>query len=320
MNELLPNNVRVKSNEEFSDLAESIEQGTGLLVDCSERIYHADTTYWSKSKIWTYFKSPQTFRSVYLDRSMSHPAASVRMDAGSIFHAVLLEGRPFRSVVSVYPQSCLKSNGAINHKPAKEFADQARSEGKYVMKEKETVPIQKAIQKVRSKDHIGEWIELAQESDQVEKTFVWRCEHSGLLCKSRTDFYLLGGGLSPIVFDLKFTGMWSRQNFKNSSRKFGYWFQDAHYSTGFEAVLGIIPDFKFICVNESAPYQSAVNFHNEPTRYRTFPAYAATMSDLSEKLKQYEADPTNEATFLDPDELQLNPIVLNDYDLVRGAY
>lgn len=93
------------------------------------------------------------------------------------------------------------------------------------------------------------------EGGEAEMTLRWECPDTGLACKARPDFFREDIH-TPI--DLKSAADASPDAFARSVANFGYNRQEAHYTSGFEALEEPVDHFPFIVVEKAAPYAVAV--------------------------------------------------------------
>ena len=107
-----------------------------------------------------------------------------------------------------------------------------------------------------------------------ELTVVWKDEETGLLCKARLD-RLIGHYVSPwdsmeypAIIDVKSTRDARPNSFQKSIADFGYEIQAAHYLAGAASTPkgDIDRRYVFICVENSAPYATAVYELDDATR------------------------------------------------------
>lgn len=87
----------------------------------------------------------------------------------------------------------------------------------------------------------------------VEQSYYWTDEATGLLCKCRPDFFD-----GEHVFDIKTTTDASPLGFQRSIGKFGYHFQSAHYLDGLSQITGkTLTNFIHVCIETKPPYAVA---------------------------------------------------------------
>ena len=200
--------------------------------------YHTDISKLTKTQLATWIKSPVEFRETFITRLMAKKSTK-QMALGSVCHAVLLERKHLEDCFVIYPDSCLKSDGSINGKPAKEYREQhpeAIGFGKYA----EYVEIERVLVAVH-RHELGKLIAMAHERETEVVG-----EYNGRAIKCKPDFWCPG-----IIYDLKFMEDISIGQIKRSFKNFSYWLQDAHYS----AVVGGNPGFRFWLVETKYPYR-----------------------------------------------------------------
>lgn len=131
----------------------------------------------------------------------------------------------------------------------------------------------------------------------AEATAVWIDPATGLLCKSRMDYWRPD---ISVIGDLKTTEDASPAGFARSVAKYRYAVQDAHYAAGAQAAGHDRPAFLFVAVEKEPPYAVAVYqldreaiARGEELRARdmgllydclqldTWPSYAPVVSTLS---------------------------------------
>lgn len=88
-----------------------------------------------------------------------------------------------------------------------------------------------------------------------EATIVWTDPRTGLLCKARMDYWRGDLGL---IADLKSTEDASPKSFSRSVVNYRYHVQDAHYTSGHQALGLDVPKFVFVGVEKAAPYAVGV--------------------------------------------------------------
>jgi hypothetical protein len=92
----------------------------------------------------------------------------------------------------------------------------------------------------------------------AEETMVWRDELTGLLCKSRLDYYREDLG---VIFDVKTTEDARPEAVMRDIHKWGYHVSAAHYLAGLEALdLNGGQTFAWVFVEKKAPYAIGLYF------------------------------------------------------------
>jgi hypothetical protein len=207
--------------------------------------YHDDYGSVSKTMLTDFVGSPSLYYETYIKRTMQRKQPTQPMLVGTILHGVLLEGKKPDEMFRVYPEDCLKSNGAINPKPAGEFR---RSIGSAVaIKEKDAHGIEAAIKAARE-SAISKALELATETENAHYADVY-----GLPCKCKPDIAADMGDRWD-VWDLKFCDP-SPGHFFRSAKRFKYWLQDVHYSAVITQETGKPVTFRFLAFEPEYPFR-----------------------------------------------------------------
>lgn len=89
----------------------------------------------------------------------------------------------------------------------------------------------------------------------AESVCVWEDRATGLLCKSRMDYWRSD---LHVVADLKSTEDASQSGFARSVAGYRYHVQEAHYGAGIERVTGEPANFLFVAQEKRSPYAVAV--------------------------------------------------------------
>lgn len=90
---------------------------------------------------------------------------------------------------------------------------------------------------------------------EPELTLVWKDAGTGLMCKSRADYYVRE---LAMVVDVKSTNDASYDSFRKDIAKYRYMVQDALYRDGFAALDAPVKHFVFIAVEKFPPYAVAI--------------------------------------------------------------
>lgn len=93
----------------------------------NDQDYHGDYSHVSNTMLGHFIEDRTKFRDFYIDQTVEPPGSTKAMDVGSILHALILEERPLRSIVGVYP----------DHDPRLEVFHQLTGPKKAAMSESE---------------------------------------------------------------------------------------------------------------------------------------------------------------------------------------
>lgn len=218
------------------------------------------------------------FEGYYVTRQVPVPDISGKRDVqiGTLVHKCLLEKKDPADLVVFYPQDCLKSNGAINPKPASEFRERMQLQGKTVVKDDVYHQLIMTCNAVIAHD-LGRLIE--REDVQFEVPIFWTDTMTGQPCKARPDFMFTDEEV-VVCCDLKVTQTIHPKAWARTARKLMYWLQDAHYSSGLSTIHGKPVQFVFWVVEACWPYRIACYEYDQISRERSFEAYNRIIRDL----------------------------------------
>lgn len=96
------------------------------------------------------------------------------------------------------------------------------------------------------------------ETGDAEVSMLWTDAETGLPCRGRMDWLTMDGEDTDIIVDLKTTKSVNAQAFGKQAHSLGYHLQAAYYCDGFFTATGRYPQFKFLCVESSAPHEVAL--------------------------------------------------------------
>jgi len=130
-----------------------------------------------------------------------------------------------------------------------------------------------AVRFIRDQLHADPLIQKLVRGAQFEKSAYWIDEETQELCRVRPDIY---NPALAMMADVKTTNDASEWGFGGSIRKFGYYFQDAFYSDGWElAGGGAVDAFVFIAIEKKKPF--------------VFQIYELSMEDKEKGRDDYKA-------------------------------
>lgn len=259
--------------------------------------YH-DRDEVSKTKLGHFLTSTSEYYRYYIAKSDPVPQPKRQMVIGSAIHAMLLEKKSFNDVVAIYPDDCLKSNGAINPVPAGKFV--TANPDKFVVKQDDADIIESCCFAVM--DHaLGDV--LVNDDAVFEQPQFWTCSDSGLPCRMMADFFIDMGD-EILAYDLKTTESIYPASVRRTAKTMRYWLQDAHYSSGLQHIFKKPVRFVFWFVEVPYPHRVARWEYHQAARETATTAYRQTMERLAEcyRSNNWEDDWTQGTNFL-----QLNP-------------
>lgn len=233
----------------FIAFDETPEPTTARLVDISDDDYHAHDAV-SKSKLNDFIESSQVFFHRHIEGTMPFKGSTQEMAIGSVVHAVLLEGKAIDDIISVYPDSVLKSDGAINSRGSEYKAWAQENAGKHWFKQADVTSVLDCVKAVQQ----SELAELVEAATHRERAVFWTDSATGLDCRCKPDFFLEMSD-HVVCYDLKISPHISPKEFLRQVKQFRYWLQDAHYSAGVSELYGKPTQFRFWVVEPVKPWR-----------------------------------------------------------------
>lgn len=222
------------------------------VYDISEDAYHADPcaepSLSSSIARFLIQDSPRHARAAHprLNTNWVQPDGQRHLDAGSLCHALILEGDD-RAAVLPYEN--------YRTKAAQESRDEARAAGKYPVLTHEMPEIHAMMAACREQISESEVPDAFTEG-KAERVLVWQ-EFNGVWCRARVDWMM---SRRAEIQDYK-TGAVSMHPTQFSKRIVpnGLEVQEAFYRRGFKAIFGLDPVFRFIAQENFAPFALSVN-------------------------------------------------------------
>ena len=220
--------------------------------------YHDDASEVTKTALTVFCESQIEYYLQFVTQEMERKRATREMSVGTVLHAMLLEFKKLDEVIGIYPESCLKTDGSINWKPAAQFrADNPDKLGFFKASAAEDIQI------VYDAVKDGPIATAIEESSHLEKEF--HATLYGCPCKCKPD---IAGDVGEywVCYDLKFMDRIYPGMFSRSARSFRYYLQDAHYSSILTELSGKPTVFKFIAVETQFPFRVKVYSYDQRSR------------------------------------------------------
>lgn len=209
--------------------------------------YHTNGDALTRSALATFVRNPQDYYLQYVARTVAPKQPTPAMEVGTLVHSILLDRVDFDDAVAVYPESCLKSDGSLNPKPAAQFRDD--NADKMCLKEGKADEVRRAVNAVRL-SALG-----AVLAGDFHFETVYYADMHGHRVKCKPDICGPNGAGVCVAYDLKVVDNDDDGLFHRNARRFMLWLQDAHYSSVLEAQYGMPVDFQFITVQVSPSYR-----------------------------------------------------------------
>lgn len=222
----------------------------------SENDYHQCFDAVTRSAVKVYMDSPYDYYLTYVARSMTRPEPSRAMEAGTLVHRILLERVEFDDAVAIYPESCLKSDGSLNPKPAAQFRED--NSGKVCLKDDKAIEIYRAVNAAR----LSVLGPILGGNHSFEDSYITTKHEIALKCKPDICAELED---RIVIYDLKCVDDISAGLFHRNAKRLKYWLQDAHYS----AVLsesGKPVEFRFFALELRYPFRVRAYEYDQHSR------------------------------------------------------
>lgn len=237
--------------------------------------YHQNFNRVSKTMLGHFIRSTSDYCRYYVKQTDEPPKPKTAMVIGSAIHAILLERKQASDCVAAIPDSCLKSNGAINPKPTAQF--RADNPDKFVMKQAEAAMVSHACD-AAYRHELGDLIR--HDNAVFEKPQEFECPHSGLSCRLMADFFIDMGNYI-LAYDLKTTEDIYPVGIRRTARTLKYWLQDQHYSSGLSEIFGKPTQFRFWFLEVGHPHRIAPYEYNQRAREIAKGEYVHQMQRLA---------------------------------------
>jgi hypothetical protein len=276
-------------------------------TNLTDEAYHAMLDVLSATTIKTAYRGQwETYDQRYVSQTAPTPDFSnnIRVQVGSLVHALLLDKAAPSDKICHYPADCFKSNGAINPKPASAFRELMAASGKTVLKDEDYHRVVSVCNSVMD-NPLGE---LVLAPDAVFETAVfWKDSKTGRACRCKPDF-MFEMDDQVVIYDLKVSEVASPDQWERVAKNQLYWLQDAHYSSGVAHTSGKPVSFKFWVVEAVAPYRIGCYYYDEISRERGSEAYMRLLSEMERRYQENDwvSDWTQEPTVLTLDQWDVN--------------
>lgn len=260
--------------------------------------YHADYTRVSKSMLDVFLASPYEYYLTYVTQEMERPQPKRVMQIGSAVHAICLDKLEPNQVLAIYTDDCYKHGKdgrqcGLNPNTAEQFREQHRN--RICLKHEDAEIVLGCVEAIRNHP-LGELLKFPEA--RFEEPQFWTCPYSGLDCRLMSDLLIVGD--QCFCYDLKTTERPSPDEFDRVRKRFRYWLQDAHYSSGLRTVFGKPVEFKFWAVETKFPFRIVPYKFPDVVREEFTERYASTMLRLAQcyETGQWEDDWTKQVNYM----------------------
>lgn len=222
-----------------------------MIVSESIREYHAKCSL-SKTKLWRIIeKGPEWFK--YCEEHPEDDADSPSLTFGGALHKAVLEPGGFSDEYAVMPN--IDRRTREGREAYVEFL--AGSDGKTVITAADYEVIAAMAEKLAANRYAKFLL-----SGEVEKSYYWTDETTGLSCQARPDSFRIINGRG-VITDLKTCTNAGNDAFRRDAVKYGYDMQAAMFKTACEKEHGVPCDFIFVAIEKTPPYMINVTQADE---------------------------------------------------------
>jgi hypothetical protein len=215
--------------------------------------YHNDYTRISKTMLQLFCDSPTIFNETYNLKTMQPKAPTVAMELGTILHAVLLEDKAVQDIVKVYPESCLKSDGSLNGKPAAQF----REDNPGAVCVKNADHIYECVHAVTTGLY-RDWFQIINREEVFREHMIkW---DDILPCRAMLDCFYVDDCV--YVYDIKCTAQFPPESFNRTARRLRYWLQEAHYTAGLKKIYDRPVIWRWVVIETVKPYRVQMRWYD----------------------------------------------------------
>jgi PDDEXK-like domain of unknown function (DUF3799) len=219
----------------------------GIYPHLSNEDYHADKGSLSRSSIKDFHRNPYYYHAMHLNADRPAKEPTREMILGSAFHTMILETSKFNYEYAIEPEKVLlKDVGRNAYEAYKQQCSLLENSKRIVLAAEELKTLSNMSNAVFNNKHAFELIKNAD----IEKSFFWKDEKSGLMVKARPDI------LHPnMIIDLKTIADASPQAFQRSMVDGWYHVQGAMIRDAVRTLENRdISTVINICVEKKYPY------------------------------------------------------------------
>lgn len=263
--------------------------------------YFQDYSAWSQSMCKTFLDRRRLAHAYYVERSAVESSDKSPYRKGTAMHSAILEPKLFAQTVEQWPAGLLSADGGIRSNDAKAYRDQAAAAGVILLKDAEYDAVKRMAESVQAV--CGTWLNGEAKKEHV---IYWTDPDSGLPCKLRLDWWMELPD-SNIVIDLKTSADASPEGFRTSVKRFRYWFQSDHYSSGVTLQNGKPTEFYFAVVDTEFPHTTALYSIDEETKRHAGEKRQRTLAEIAECLATGD--------WREPWEQDITPINLKTWEM-----
>ena len=222
-----------------------IEQG--IYPNLSNEDYHGDKGSLSRSSIKDFARNPYYYHAMHLNPNRPKKLATNEMILGSAFHTLVLEPHLFDKEYIVEPEKVLLKNTDRKTYDDYKARCEAIEKSKLTVLTYEELTTLNAMLNALERD---ERVMALLNDGEIEKSFFWKDEGSGLMVKARPDILQ-----SNMIIDLKTIADASPDSFQRDMASGWYHVQGAMIRDAVRTLEGRdVSTVINICVEKKYPY------------------------------------------------------------------
>lgn len=228
--------------DDHPDILASAEPG--LYRGVPESVYHSRVAgIASKSVLELIARAPAAYEAWLAGKDRQ--AETPTLFFGKALHMALLEPDRYRTTYTVEPNF-----GDCRFKEAKATRDAWRAENKskLLLEQADATHIDGMVKSAKAHPLVSK---MLCDDGVSELTARWLDDETGIVCKSRADYYVERLNL---CVDIKTAEDARADAFVRSVTNYGYHRQNAFYDDGFRAVGAALEHFVFVAIEKAPPY------------------------------------------------------------------
>jgi hypothetical protein len=219
----------------------------GIYPNLSNADYHADKNSLSRTSIKDFYRNPFYYHAMHLNPDRPEKLATRDMTLGSAFHTLAVEPHLFDKEYAIEPSKVLlKDVGRDEYENYKKLCAELESTKKIVLTFEEVKTLNAMVIALERDKRVHSLMN----GGEIEKSFFWKDEDSGLIVKARPDILH-----HNMIIDLKTIADASSTSFQRGMVDGWYHVQGAMIRDAVRILEGrTINTVINICVEKKYPY------------------------------------------------------------------
>lgn len=251
----------------------------GCYKNLSNKEYHDDKDFISRSSLMDYTQSPYNYWSKHLNPDRPNQEKNTpAINLGKAFHTLVLEPHLFDECFAVMPpRVLLKDVGRETYEAFKRKSEEIIVSNKVILSDDDFLLLSNMRLRFETNTQAMQLIENAR----IENSFFWQDKISEILVKARPDILH-----ENMIIDLKTCSDASIRSYQMEMVKYGYHVQGAMIRDGVEAIEGRrINNVINICIENKYPHNMAIYIIDELAIDEGEIKYKDILLDLKNSIK-----------------------------------